>query len=664
MKNLVKRILPTALAVCMLSCTFITASAAETPSSKEEVVYANLGAGGNVESVYTVNIYSDRNITDYGDYTQVKSLNTNDEVTYKGGKISVQTNESKLYCQGDMIGAELPWIVSVRYLLDGEQCPPNEIAGKSGNVEMQLKVEENKNCDRTFYENYALQISFSLDTNIFRNIKADGATVANVGSSKQLSYIVLPDNGLDETITANVDGFEMGSIAINGIRMNLDIEVDDEELKDAVNELIDACKQLDDGASEIKDGSQELKGGSQDLKDGAAALNSGISQLDGGISDLKNGTEIISKGLNELNSKSSDLTSGSASIKSALQLINSSLDGVSADTENLEKLVEASGEIKKAIESLYSGAAELQNNLGYSQYKAIMMDNGLDIDMLKQSNEEAANAVETQVEQLRSNLDRINSVPGINRIPGVDDQIAMFEEQIEQLENVSKLLRGNNAAMNGTEMYLNSIAENLPALTDGLKTLSENYAEFDAAINTLVTTLGGMVTDLSSLSEGINELVKQYETFDKGVNNYTDGVAQIVVGFNTLVSGVSSLASGSASVNSGSDSLYQGTSDLYDGVVSLCGGTEELNEGTSELSHETSKMDGEVDDKINSMLEMIQGRSEDVVSFVSDKNTNVKSVQFVLKTAEIEVPDEEEPEEAVEEEKSIWQKFLNLFGLD
>ena len=57
------------------------------------------------------------------------------------------------------------------------------------------------------------------------------------------------------------------------------------------------------------------------------------------------------------------------------------------------------------------------------------------------------------------------------------------------------------------------------------------------------------------------------------------------------------------------------------------------------------------------------GEDVPTVSFVSDKNTNVDSVLFVMKTPAIEVPEEEEVVESEPEATGFWQKLLNLFGL-
>lgn len=74
-------------------------------------------------------------------------------------------------------------------------------------------------------------------------------------------------------------------------------------------------------------------------------------------------------------------------------------------------------------------------------------------------------------------------------------------------------------------------------------------------------------------------------------------------------------------------------------------------------------MNDKISDKIDEMLADITGGDEAIVSFTSDKNTDIKSVQFVIKTEAIEIPEAPEEEPAAEEELNFWQKVLRLFGL-
>lgn len=647
------------LASLLVLNSAIPAFAADTsgvaPSEKEEVIYITLDASGTLKNTYVVNSFSGGSITDYGNYASVKMLNTSDPIEQNGDIITFSTSASKAYYQGELTDAEIPWNISLRYYLDGVEYSAAEIAGKSGELEIRFQITENTACFDTFFDDYALQASFTLDTEQCNNISAPDATIANVGSDKQLTYTVLPGEGIDTTITADVADFEMSAVSINGIHLNLNVEIDDTELKDKVNELIDAVEQLDDGAVELSDGSAEMLDGSSELKDGASSLQSGITSLDEGVVTLENGLATVQSGLDTLNSQSGTLTAGSSEFKAALVTIQTAVNSISVTNEDLTALTEASGQIKQAISDLYDGAAALQANLGYGQYMALMAQNGLDIDALLAGN---ASAVET-IQSYEAMLEQLSTVPGM------EDLVNQYKSQLlGTSEQIKSLLNANSAAIGGMESYLNGISAELPALTEGLAALNTQYEIFDSSISQLVNTLGNMTGNLSALAEGINQLVVSYEELDSGINDYTGGVAQIVAGYSQVMGGVSSLAEGSKELVSGSGELYDGTVELYDGVVSLCDGAQEMADGTGEFRTETADMNDQIDEEIDSLLESIGGSMDDPVSFVSEKNTNVESVQFVIQTEAIEVEETDEVVVTQEEELSFWQKLLQLFGLE
>lgn len=84
-------------------------------------------------------------------------------------------------------------------------------------------------------------------------------------------------------------------------------------------------------------------------------------------------------------------------------------------------------------------------------------------------------------------------------------------------------------------------------------------------------------------------------------------------------------------------------------------------DGTNEFYENTKDMDTQVQDTIDDMLSSISGSGSDVVSFVSDKNENVKDVQFVIKTTAIKKAEQEAVQEDEEVEMNFWQKLVNLF---
>ena len=63
------------------------------------------------------------------------------------------------------------------------------------------------------------------------------------------------------------------------------------------------------------------------------------------------------------------------------------------------------------------------------------------------------------------------------------------------------------------------------------------------------------------------------------------------------------------------------------------------------------------------MLDSMSGEEYEVTSFVSEKNTEVDSVQFVIKTEAVKIPEAIKADTEPEQELTFWQKLLSLFGL-
>ena len=182
-----------ALAVLLLGSTVVPAFAETAPSAKEEVIYAMADASGKVTDAEAVNIFAGGDIVDYGDYSTVHPLNTEDAIEYKDGEVTFHSDAQRVYYQGNLNSRDLPWLFAMTYTLDGRDIDADELAGKDGHVEIRLSVRKNPNYTGNLFSSHALQITAALDTAKCTNIVADGATEANVGTTRQMSYIVLPN---------------------------------------------------------------------------------------------------------------------------------------------------------------------------------------------------------------------------------------------------------------------------------------------------------------------------------------------------------------------------------------------------------------------------------------------------------------------------------------
>lgn len=649
MKNY-NKIIAVAMAGAICGSTaFSSISLAATKSSeKEEVIYANLTSSGDIEKIYAVNIFEDKDIVDYGVYETVKNMNTMDKINYSNGKITIQNSEDKLYYQGVMKqNTQMPWTIKVRYKLDGVEYAPSELAGKSGKLEISISIKENKNCKKNFFENYALQTVVQLDTNLCENIKSDEATMANVGGLKQLTYTILPGNEKDIKITTDVTDFEMSEIQVNGINLNLGLDkdsIDTSSLTGELDKLKDAVNDLDEGANELNDGAKKLD-------DGAVTLTDGI--------------KTIQEGLDQLNSKSSSLTSGSSEVLSALKTIQSSLNNVSTSSKDLKQLSSASTSIKSGIDSLVNGLKTVDSSI--DTYNSSLKKAGLNsASELAQKNKQAISALGITSTQRKlysaytsggsqavsAELAKLAQAGDSEAVAlykqvsaGNTDAVTQYVQAAGKLISVETLLKADASYIEGSSKLINGIDAQMSTssgqttLMSGAVSLQTNYKKFDASIQDLVSSLNNLMANMTQLKSGINKLTDNYATLDSGIKEYTSAVNKITNGYSKV---------------------YEGALDLISGTHSLYKGTTELTDGTGEFRDETSDLDSKVDDEVDSMIDNFAGGDFEVESFVSDKNTDVDSVQFVIKTEAIK-KEEVKVEEEKTEELNFWQKLLNLF---
>lgn len=586
-----------AMAVLLLGFTVVPAFAETAPSAKEEVIYAMADASGKVTDAEAVNIFAGGDIVDYGDYSAVKPLNTNDTITQNGDQIAFSSTADKVYYQGTMKNAALPWNISIRYYLDGKEYAPQDVAGKSGALEIRFSVTKNESCGGSFYDDYALQASFTLDTERCRNIVSNGATVANVGSDKQLTYTILPGKGIDTVITADVTDFEMDAAAINGVRLNLDVDVDDTDLMDKVDELVSAIGDLDDGAWELHDGTEELYDATKTLNSKVGDLHSGVGDLTAGAGDLYTG-----------------------------------LTDITAQNQQADQLY--LGYVKSQADSIYLAYVTTQADALYAQV--------------------AAQAVREQL--IQSGYSEAQADAYLQTADGqtlVAQTVSnMTEEQKAQILNaaVAKL----------TDEQKKQILQGAVAsLTEEQKAeIREAYIQQMMASDDMTSQINAAVATVSAAKQ-VSELKGQldsYGVFYQVLVAYTDAVSSAAAGAKSLKLNMDTLYS-----NTGKLKLSVG--ELSDAVGELYDGTGELTDGTTEFVDKTSDMDTQISDEIDSMTASLSGGDGDAESFVSEKNTNVNTVQFVIKTAAIEKAETTTDNTVESAPLTFWQKLLRLVGL-
>lgn len=654
----------------------VAVAATEPNTPKQEVVYINLNADGSVEKVYVVNIFEldkDGKIVDYGDYTALRNMTSNDDIEFKDQTVRIDTKEDKLYYEGILSENSIPWDFTVKYYLDEKEYSAEQLAGKSGAFKLNISVKQNSNCDSTFFKNYSLQATVTLDTEKCKNIVADGAVMANAGKNKQLSYMILPNSETDITVTADVTDFEMSGISINGVPLSINVDLDIEnnsELNSQIDELNDATAQLDNGANDLKNGADDLKDGTSELAEGANDIKDGASDLTDGAEKLKDGASDLADGAKNLDGGVSNLKNG------ADELLNGSQD-------LSDGAFELDGYIKEAAESagdLADGISNLKD--GSLKFDAALNELYGGLNKISGSSDQLINAGYTVFKQLCSEAQaQINTALSAFGMP----QITLTPENYTEVLNGILLQIGDN--FNETKSQITALKEQLDgyqAFYSGLKEYTLGVDSASKGAGELTTAYDGLLNGIDSLQAGSTALFNGLKQIEQGSAELLSGTVVLSKGATAVSNGIITLSDGSAELLNGAVDLKNGTVALYDGAVELkdgsidllggaislkegavklYDGTVELKNGTFEFKDKTSDLKTKLSDKIKSAVDDILGGNFEVKSFVSSKNTNVDSVQFVIKTPSIEIQESEKVAAEPEKELNFWQRLLNLFGL-
>ncbi len=574
-----------------------TASAADI---REEVVYANLSSNGETKEIYVVNILRFEQaglVSDYGSYNDVKNLTSTETIAQNGDQITVNAPAGNFYYQGTLISTDLPWVISIKYYLDGVELPANELAGKTGHIEIKLGTTPNAAIDSSYFDNYLLQISMTLDASRCSNITAHGGTIANAGKNKLATFAVMPGKNGAADLTADVTNFSMAGIDLAAVPLSMKIDPPDtSDMTTDLETLSDAVAALNDGIATLRDGTSELKNGAADLKIGSSSF---------------------AGGLNDLNSSSTDLVGGSTAIKDALSSISSSMNSSSTNDSSdglnlndLSQLPDGLSQLAAGLDRVSSGLADLK--AGFSDAYARLDSAVLEIPDSTVSQEEIAKLYQ-------DNPDKKDTI----------DKLVGFYSSASQAKGTYLAVKPAFDAVGSSALQLSGA---IGGISETLKSMS---AQIKGALEG-----NDALAQMAQLSAGLSELSSSYSAFHEGLVQYTAGVWMLNDNYGGLQAGISG-------ISGGVDELYGGILKTYD--------------GTTMLNNEVKNMPSLVDEEINKLLNEYDKSDFKPVSFVSAKNDNTASVQFILKTEKIEkaVTSDAPPEQP--QASNLWTRFLDLF---
>jgi uncharacterized phage infection (PIP) family protein YhgE len=275
-----------------------SAALAEEGYTKDETVYVNLDSSGSPEGVYVVNSFETREsqaVTDFGDYSSVKYLSRSGSPSFTNDTVSLDLPEGRLYYQGNMSETKLPWTFKLNYILNGKTVSAEDLAGASGSLEIQIDISEGEAGLRDFYDNYLVQVSYSLDSNKCSNVKSEKANIVSAGNSINVSYTHMQGRSATYSLSCDIKDFEMGAISIRALSRSLpeiSTEPIDEltaqvtELSEGVSKLSEAAAMISEASASFSEGLTSFHVKSEEIAAASSQLNSAITSLNTACGEL------------------------------------------------------------------------------------------------------------------------------------------------------------------------------------------------------------------------------------------------------------------------------------------------------------------------------------------------------------------------------------------
>lgn len=540
-RNVIMKTVSVALCASLLAAGSMSAFAAGN-IEKDENIYVNLNRDGSVAAVYVVNEFTleeDGRITDHGDYSEVKNLTSDAELTQENGTVTVQAEKGKFYYQGNLEEAEIPWRISISYELDGQEIAPEELAGKSGALQITISVKQNEACREEFFENYLLQTTVTLDTQRCSRIQAEGATEANVGADRQLLYNIMAGTEKEIVIRADVTEFEMDGITFQGVPMSFDIDEDSldlSELTEKTDEIKEGVEELDDGAQELLDGVTEVKDGAQELKKGTGEAKYGVNQLADGVGESLSGAAALKSGTASAVSGAQALADGADSAKAGAKELaegaNSAVSGAKELAEGADSAAEGAKELAAGAGSAKSGVQTLEGGLGSAANGARTLNEGIS---------QLQSGISTYVEGTGTLGTGVqNYLSGVNSIAAGAAQL----QDLENLGDVNTAIRtlyqavenGDGAGTPGLSEAANSLTLGLGEIQKQVQALSES-ADFQQ-LQQLVLALQQAQAAAEELAEGASESAGMLSNCAAAIEAITGYHMQVMAGLDAQTDAV------------------------------------------------------------------------------------------------------------------------------
>lgn len=305
--------------------------------------YGNLTEGSVVKS-YLTNGYS--TLTDYGQYDEVLNLTDGTVPSSAGGmttfRFDAGTAPSHFYFEGKTTRPfeALPWTLAVSYKLNGVPTRAEELAGKTGVVEINLDAIPNPDAIEYARNNYTLEAMAIFNQDDILSLEAPGAQVQLIGNLRAVLFIGLPGEECHYTIRVGSEDFSFGGLTFM--------------LVPATLSQLEEIAKLSERKDDLEDNYNKLSGSLDSLLDALYSMTGSLNASASGLDKLNEARGIFSGGKGVL-------YDGTDALREDLSNLSELLDPVEGQIETLSRTISDS---KSVLNSMSNTSSDLRDELG------------------------------------------------------------------------------------------------------------------------------------------------------------------------------------------------------------------------------------------------------------------------------------------------------------
>lgn len=625
--RIAKKTISAALAICMLAVFPTTYTQAAAPNVVvDETAYLMLdhyGALDNYSIVKGCDLNGNTHFEDYGRYSSVTNMSTLDapQQSDKGVTWNLDSGaDNRFYYEvvpQKQTFDTLPWTVDVSYKLNGVPAHADKLAGASGLVTVDVTATPNPKANAYYRDNFILVCGMASDTSKNTSFSAEGAQFQSFGSYQMAFFIAMPKREGEFSFQIGSDSFETQGVILAMMPATMSQLDDISEMKEHKSNIEDASNAMDETVADILDMLSAMSGGMSTTVQGLnkldqarAAMDKDSDSVTQSVSRLRNSLKEMEKGLNNYAE-----FLGDSKMSETISQIGDQVAGAAKDMgEDMVALKNALVDLKKALQGLNADSGD----------KAEQM-----------------RAFELALGNAQIVLNSVN-------LSSYERYVDKIEAAVDNMEQQAGILEQNNDP--ASDVYRAA----MQAIVNESKDINTAFTTISTDATNLSGTIKGSLGGISSASGEIEDLLEE-------TSRVMDDAADLMKDSRGMLDSVDTMLSDSSDLlNEGAQVSIAGITQMLNDLLGVLHKTDNLQANRETISTIIRDEWHRLDDDFG-VLDI--DTSADKVSLTSTKNAPPRSLQIIMRTHEIELPDEDDQLSAEQEEaeSTIGARIVRVF---